>query len=36
MLAEAKAQQEASKCYAEAEIIRARGVAEANKIIFKD
>lgn len=32
-LAEAKADEEAAKCYAEAEIIRARGVAEANKII---
>ena len=30
---EAQAEQEASKALAEAEIIRARGVAEANKII---
>ena len=30
---EAKAKEESSKCLAEAEIIRARGVAEANRII---
>ena len=30
---EAKAAQESAHCYAEAEIIRAKGVAEANKII---
>lgn len=32
-LTEAKAEMEAAKCYAESEIIRAHGVAEANKII---
>ena len=30
---EAKASEESAKCYAQAEIIRAGGVAEANKII---
>lgn len=32
-LTEAKAEMESAKCHAEAEIIRAKGVAEANKII---
>lgn len=32
-LCEARAAMESAKCHAEAEIIRARGVAEANKII---
>ena len=32
-ICEAKAAQESAQCYAEAEIIRARGVAEANRII---
>jgi|SRR5690606_9162205 len=32
-LAEAKAEQEAASCYAQAEIIRAEGVAKANMII---
>lgn len=32
-ICEAKAAQESAQCYAEAEITRARGVAEANKII---
>lgn len=30
---EARASQESAECYAQAEIIRAKGVAEANKII---
>jgi len=32
-LCEAKAAQESAQCYAQAEVIRAKGVAEANKII---
>lgn len=32
-LTEAKAEMESAKCHAEAEVIRAYGVAEANKII---
>lgn len=32
-ICEAKAAQESAQCYADAEIIRAKGVAEANKII---
>lgn len=32
-LAEARAEMESAKCHAEAEVIRAKGVAEANKII---
>jgi len=32
-ICEAKASQEAAECFAQAEIIRAKGVAEANKII---